>query len=110
MVSASINLNHENIHSGAFRDFLPFVQFKKREKHSCSVLHSECYFQYLLKVTLLHRCFSRFLNCTNGTKSRNASHIHSYLPLSGTIVKSRVWGSNIAIKKPERAQKELKGL
>ena len=27
----------------------------------------------LLKVTLLHGCFSRFLNCTNGTKSLNAS-------------------------------------
>ena len=40
----------------------------------------ECYFQYnlkpatLLKVILLHGCFSRFLNCTNGTKSRQASH------------------------------------
>ena len=29
----------------------------------------------LLKVTLLHRCFSRFLNCTNDTISRKASHI-----------------------------------
>ena len=29
----------------------------------------------LLKVTLLHGCFSRFLNCTNGTKSRKASQI-----------------------------------
>ena len=29
----------------------------------------------LLKLTLLHGCFSRFLNCTNGTKSRNASHM-----------------------------------
>ena len=29
----------------------------------------------LRKLTLLHGCFSRFLNCTNGTKSRNASHI-----------------------------------
>ena len=28
-----------------------------------------------LKVTLLHGCFSRFLNCTDGAKSRNASHI-----------------------------------
>ena len=27
----------------------------------------------LLKLTLLHGCFSRFLNCTNGTKSCNAS-------------------------------------
>ena len=26
----------------------------------------------LLKVTLLHQCFSRFLNCANGTKSRKA--------------------------------------
>ena len=29
----------------------------------------------LLKLTLLHGCFSRFLNCTNGTKSRNASQM-----------------------------------
>ena len=29
----------------------------------------------LLKVTLLHGCFSCFLNCTNATKSRKASHI-----------------------------------
>ena len=29
----------------------------------------------LLKVTLLHPCFPRFLNCTNDTISRNASHI-----------------------------------
>ena len=29
----------------------------------------------LLKVTFLDGCFSRFLSCTNGTKSRNASHI-----------------------------------
>ena len=28
-----------------------------------------------LKVTLLYGCFSRFLNCTNGTKSRRTSHI-----------------------------------
>ena len=29
----------------------------------------------LLKVTFLHLCFSRFLNCTNGTKSRKGSHM-----------------------------------
>ena len=29
----------------------------------------------VLKVTLLHGCFSGFLNCTNGIKSRNASHL-----------------------------------
>ena len=27
------------------------------------------------KVKLLHGCFSRFSDCTNGTKSRKASHI-----------------------------------
>ena len=30
---------------------------------------------YLLKVTFLHGSFSRFLNCTNGTKSRKAPNI-----------------------------------
>ena len=41
----------------------------------------ECYFSKvagpatLLKVTLLHRCFSRYLNCANGNKSRKTSHI-----------------------------------
>ena len=27
------------------------------------------------KLTLLHECFSRFLNCKNGTKSCNAIHL-----------------------------------
>ena len=41
-----------------WRDLVTFVQFKKREKH-------------------LSRsgCFSRFLNCANATKPRNASHL-----------------------------------
>ena len=29
----------------------------------------------LVKVTFLHECFSCFLNCTNGIKLRNASHL-----------------------------------
>ena len=33
----------------------------------------------LLKITLLHGCFSCFLICTNGTKSRNAPHIEILL-------------------------------
>ena len=36
-------------------------------------LQAEAY--TLLRLTLLHGCFSRFLNCANGTKSRNASHL-----------------------------------
>ena len=31
--------------------------------------------EILLKVTPLHGCFSLFLNCTNATKSRNASYV-----------------------------------
>ena len=30
----------------------------------------------LLKATLLHGCFSRFLNCTYGTKLRKASNMN----------------------------------
>ena len=37
-------------------DLVPFLQFKKREKHP-------------INASLLHRCFSSFLNCTNGIKS-----------------------------------------
>ena len=51
------------------RDLLPFLRFKKREKHSRGVK-----LQALLKVRLLHGCFSRFLNCKNGIKLRNTSH------------------------------------
>ena len=53
----------------ALRDLVAFVQFKKHEKHSWRSV--KC----LLKVTLLRGCFSCFLNCTNGTKLHNASHL-----------------------------------
>ena len=39
----------------ALHDLVRFVQFKKREK----------------------QCFSCFLNCANGTKLREASHIYN---------------------------------
>ena len=58
-----------NINSGALRDLVSCTQFKKREKHPWRSVTQ------LLKVTLLHGCFSCFLNCTNGTKSRRAPHI-----------------------------------
>ena len=59
---------------GALRDLVLFAQFNKREKHPWrSVTFSKP--ATLLKVTLLHGCFSRFLNCTNSTKSFNAPHI-----------------------------------
>ena len=53
----------------ALRDLVAFVQFKKREKHPWRSVN-------FTKINiLLHGCFSRFLNCTNAPKSRNASQM-----------------------------------
>ena len=39
-------------------------------------------------LTLQHRCFSRFLNCTKGTKSRNLPQIMETLFVNGfSIIK-----------------------
>ena len=62
-----ISINFDVLH-----DLVPFIQFKKREKRSWRSLTFN-------KVTLPHECFSRFLNCTNGTKSRNALCTYIYL-------------------------------
>ena len=45
------------------------------------------YFHALLKVIILDGCLSRFLNCTNGMKSRNASH---KLTASGKVILGKV--------------------
>ena len=50
-----------------------YFWWKINVRHHMGVLHS--LLTTLLKVTLLHGCFSRFLNCTNGTKSCSASQI-----------------------------------
>ena len=64
-IYTSLSLVPENS-CDALRDLVSFVQFKKREKHQPATL---------LKITLFHGRFSCFLNCTNGTKSCNASHL-----------------------------------
>ena len=46
---------------GALRNLVSFVQLKKREDTHGEVLLLKK-LQALLKVTLLHGCFSRFLN------------------------------------------------
>ena len=60
------------------RDLVPFVQLKKREKHPWRTVNLPA---TLLELTLLHGCFSRFLNCANGDKSRNASQITTIVAL-----------------------------
>ena len=98
MVKIFLNLKLLTI-CDALRDLVPFVQFKEHEKHpwrsvdfskvagftyplktSENKSFSDVFRGYiksaiLLKLTLFHGCFSRFLNCTNGTKSRNAPHL-----------------------------------
>ena len=63
------------------RNLVPLVQFKKREKHPWRSGNFSKVAGFnpatLLKLTLLHVSFSRFLNCTNGTKSRNAPQMYS---------------------------------
>ena len=55
--------NVKNTHGGV----LPLVKSESRKPAT------------LLKVTLLNGCFSRFLNCTNGTKVRKTSHLCMHL-------------------------------
>ena len=47
---------------------VPFVQFEKREKHQWRSVAFGKVAGFSSK--LLHMCFSRFFNCTNGIKSR----------------------------------------
>ena len=54
---------------GKAASFRTILQFKKREKDPSFQPET------LLKVTLLHVCFLRFLHCANGRKLRNASHL-----------------------------------
>ena len=65
----------------ALHDLVQFVQFTKSEKHpwrSVNFIKVEDFSLKLLKLTLLHGCFSCFVSCTNGTKSRNASQVGCY--------------------------------
>ena len=73
----------------ALHALVPFVQFENREKHlwrSVNLSKVAGKPATLLKLTLLHGCFSCFLNCTNCTKSRNAPHFVAVKSLSKVIV------------------------
>ena len=49
----------------ALRDLVAYVQSKKREKHPWKSVNFSFKPATFLKLTLLHGCFLRFLNCTN---------------------------------------------
>ena len=67
----------------ALCELIPFVQFLKSEKHpwrsvTFSKVASKVGFTYNFNKSNAppwHGCFSRFLNCTNGTKSHKTSHM-----------------------------------
>ena len=86
-------------------DLVPFVQFKKREKHPCrSValvkLQTEaCNFT---NSNIPPWVFSCFLDCTMGTKSRNASHI--------LIVLNLAYNKNKLCKKAQTIDPEINSI
>ena len=55
--------------------------------HLKNVKNTQLQSATLRKLTLLHGCFSRFLNCTNGTKSRNVPHLYFVNGCSVTEIK-----------------------
>ena len=69
VISKAANCRHW-LYSRAFvdalRDLVPFVEFKECEKHPWG--SNAFRLAILLKLMVLHGCFSRFLNCTNDTK------------------------------------------
>ena len=71
-------------------DLVPFAQFKKREKHLWRSINfgkvAGLKPATLLKLTLLHRCFSGFLNFKNGAKSNNASHMSKIIESVVTVM------------------------
>ena len=52
----------------ALRNLVPFVQFKKREKHPWMSVTFSKLLAISLIVILLHGCLLCVLNCTSGTK------------------------------------------
>ena len=65
---------YENYYHEQLAKIWPCVKYPIDAYH-WHILPRYMWYIILLKLTLVYGCFSRFLNCTNGTKSRNASHI-----------------------------------
>ena len=74
---------------GALRDLVPFVQFKKRDKHPWKSVNFSTVAtlkpETLLKLTLFQGCFSCFLNCTNRKNSRNEPHLKTQTGLTHSL-------------------------
>ena len=81
------------------RDLVPFVQFKKCEKHPWrSVTFSKP--AILLKVTLLQGGFSRFLNCT--MVPNRAKH-HIIITIIQLLAKKDLSLAMMTVQHPEKS-------
>ena len=97
-----------DLDSDVLRDLVPFLQFKKCEKHPWRSVTFNTVAEWkplsLPKVTLLYECFSRFLNSTNGTKLCKTSHQNLlWIHENWKIVGSNLFGKlkingNLAVK------------
>ena len=85
--------NVKNTHGGVLllvklQAFVELHSFRRVSGKSPETLGKLCLstksLQILPKVTLLHGCFSRYLDCASGTQSRKTSHIFKKVLL-------RVW-------------------
>ena len=73
-------LDYGGVICDALLDLVPFLQFKKWEKHRWGSANFSKVAGFFFPVFGLNTppwVFSRFLNCTNGTKSSNISHLSS---------------------------------
>ena len=89
----------EPIGCDALRDLVPFVRFKKHEKHLWRSV------TFSTKLTLLHGCFWRFQNCTNDTKLRNAPQLFDkfgFLIDFSNMVKEPLTGLMTGLITPEK--------
>ena len=69
-----MRINSQTVICDALGDLVPFAQFVEIAHGGVLLLVNLQVHATLLKVTLLQGRLSRFLNCTNDTKSRKASH------------------------------------
>ena len=83
-LSKSISANRKADPKLFLRCFFPHLKQFARFSTFCSLKHAKntcgevivlSFSLQLHEITLLHGSFSRFLNCTNGTKSRRATHL-----------------------------------
>ena len=76
--------------------------YNLKKKHEGALISAKAC--NLTKINIPHGCFLCLLNCTNGTKSRSASHITNETETSLIIVHQKLKAAKFFVKK----EKQLK--